>query len=148
MIELTKVRGTISAPIIDVFQYVTNMENYGYWFPGVQAITSNNNAPHASVGKTYVETLLLPDGEHQLNITVTECKANHFFLTRGDLEGVLPQMTIEFEPKEENNCQIELTYHSRNSDFSEDSPIVVALRNDLSVRASSGIANLKNILER
>ncbi len=33
MIELTKASGTISATVNTVFKYVTNMENYGDWFP-------------------------------------------------------------------------------------------------------------------
>jgi hypothetical protein len=146
MIELTKTSGIISAPINTVFNYVTNMDNYGYWFPGVQAIKSKNSYPHASIGKTYLETLLLPDGEYELTIEVVKCEVNQFFLTKGDLTGVLPQMTIEFYVDAENKCRMDLQYHSRNSSLTEKSDIIMALRKDLSVRASEGISNLQMML--
>jgi len=147
MIELSKTSGLISAPVDIVFKYVTNMENYGFWFPGVQAIKSKNNFPHATIGKTYLETLLFPDGEHQLTITVAQCEVNQLFLTKGDLEGVLPQMTIKFHAPEKNQCRIDLHYHSRNSSLNEQSEIIISLREDLSMRAMTGITNLQKMLE-
>lgn len=146
MIELAKTSGTISASVNTVFNYVTNMDNYGYWFPGVQAIKSKNSTPHASIGKTYLETLLLPDGEYELTIEVVECEVNRFFLTKGDLTGVLPQMTIEFFPEEKNKCRMKLQYHSRNSSLTEKSDIIIALKKDLKIRASEGISNLQKML--
>ncbi|MGJ8682474.1 hypothetical protein [Paraglaciecola sp.] len=147
MIELSKTSGTISVPVNTVFNYVTNMDYYGDWFPGVQGIKSKNSLPHASVGKTYSETLLLPDGEHELTIEVVKCETNQFFLTKGNLTGVLPQMTIKFEADEENKSRIELQYHSRSSTLTESSDIIVALKKDLTDRASKGISNLQTILE-
>ncbi len=147
MIELTKTSAIISAPVNTVFNYVTNMVNYSCWFPGVQAIKSKNSFPHASIGKTYLETLLFPDGEYELTIEVAECEVNRFFLTKGDLAVVLPQMTIEFYADEENKCRMDLQYHSRNSTLTEKSDIIMTLRKDLTVRASEGITNLQRIFE-
>jgi len=147
MIELAKTSTTIATPINDVFNYVSNMENYGHWFPGVVAIRSKNNLMHAAVGKTYVETLNLPDGECELTIEVDQCDTDHLFITKGDLAGVLPQMTVMFSSDEENNCLITLQYHSRNTSLTEKSDIVIALKEDLTVRAEIGIARLKEILE-
>jgi len=148
MIELTKTSALISAPVNTVFNYVTNMENYGNWFPGVQAIKSKNSLAHATIGKTYLETLLLADGEYQLTIEVAQCEANRLFLTKGDLAGVLPQMTIEFYAEEENKCRMVLHYHSRNTSLTAQSPMIIALREDLTTRAATGITHLQNILGR
>ncbi len=113
----------------------------------MQAIKSKNNLPHATVGKTYLETLLFPDGEYELTIEVAHCEVNRFFLTKGDLEGVLPQMTIEFYADEENKCCMTLQYHSRSSSLTEESEAIISLRKDLADRVSVGIANLKKKLE-
>jgi len=147
MIELAKTSTAIATPINDVFSYVSNMENYVRWFPGVVAIRSKNNLMHAVVGKTYVETLNLPDGESELTIEVDQCDTDRLFITKGDLAGVLPQMTVMFSSDEENNCLIILQYHSRNTSLTEKSDIVIALKEDLTVRAEKGIARLKEILE-
>ncbi|MFC3153242.1 SRPBCC family protein [Litoribrevibacter euphylliae] len=144
MIELAKVSTTISAPVAAVFDYVTNMENYGEWFPGVVAIKSGNNLPHARVGKTYLETLQLPGGEHELSIDVVQSEALSLFLTQGDLEGILPQMTMRFSEEQEGVCTFDLQYHSRNSSLSEESEIITALRKDLVERAAVALVNLKN----
>lgn len=147
MIELAKTSTAIAAPIEDVFSYVSNMENYGYWFPGVVAIRSKNNLVHATVGKTYVETLNLPGGDYELTIEVDQCETNCLFLTKGDLAGVLPQMTVMFSSDEENNCLITLQYHSRNTSLTVKSDFIIALKEDLTVRAEKGIARLKEIFE-
>ncbi|GLQ30888.1 SRPBCC family protein [Litoribrevibacter albus] len=144
MIELAKVSTTISAPVAVVFDYVTNMENYGDWFPGVVAIRSDNDLPHATVGKTYLETLQLPGGEYELSIEVIQSEAKGLFLTQGDLEGVLPQMTMRFSEEQEGTCTFDLQYHSRNTTLSEESEIIIALRKDLAERASTALVNLKN----
>lgn len=146
MIELAKVSTRVSAPVAAVFDYVTNMENYGDWFPGVIAIRSGNDLPHATVGKTYLETLQLPGGEHQLSIEVVQSEAERLFLTQGDLEPVLPQMTMRFSEEQEGTCSFDLQYHSRNSTLSEASEIITALRKDLAERAGKAVLNLNRIL--
>lgn len=147
MIELAKAQVRISTSPEDVFHYVSNMENYGQWFPGVVAIRAKNKLPHATVGKTYVETLNLPDGEHALTIEVVQCRSDRLFLTQGDLPGVLPQMTVTLSPQEANTCLLTVEYHSRNTDLTDTSDLVVALRRDLADRAQTGVIRLKEILE-
>lgn len=148
MIELARASALLAAPVSTVFQYVTNMENYGLWFPGVQSITSKNSLPHTAVGKTYIETLAFPDGEYELTIEVVKCELNRLFLTQGDLDGVLPQMTIEFTSVDDNKCRMNLKYDCRDPQLSEESDLVVSLRKDLAERASLGMRKLRKILER
>jgi len=148
MIELAKTSITIAAPIDFVFEYVSNMENYKYWFPGVVDIKSSNNLTHGEIGKKYVETLSLPSGDVELEIEVDRCDINQLFLTKGNLVGVLPQMTVTFSVSDGKSCELILEYHSRNSDLTPTSDIVLALREDLNVRASSGMDKLKTIMEK
>ena len=147
MIELAKASISISAPIHAVFDYVTNMENYKEWFPGVVKIASANSLNHAEVGKKYTETLSLASGESQLVIEVVKSESGQLFVTQGDLAGILPQMTIHFSVTDEQNCHVQLQYHARCSSLSESSGMVSALREDLKVRAQKATLELKAILE-
>ena len=146
MIELTKVSATISAPVETVFKYVTNMENYIDWFPDVVAIRSNSDLPYTTVGKTYVETLLFPEGESQLTIEVVKCEENELFLTQGDLAGFLPQMTIYFSPHKSNQCNLTLQYDGRDPDLVDCTETVSSLRVNLFARAEQGVTNLQTLL--
>jgi carbon monoxide dehydrogenase subunit G len=148
MIELTEASITITTPIDTVFKYVSNMENYKEWFPGVIDITSANDLSHGVVGKTYIETLSLPNGDAELVIEVDQCEINHLFLTKGNLAGILPQMTVVFSIDEENHCEVRLKYHSRNPELTPTSHIIMALREDLTIRANKGVAKLKAIMEQ
>ena len=148
MIELAKTSINIAAPIDSVFKYVTNMENYKQWFPGVIAIKSENTLSHGVVGKKYLEILSLPEGDAELKITVAQSEANKLFLTKGDLPGILPQMKVTFCVNEDKTCQVNLQYHSRNPDLTPASSIVIALREDLSIRANKGVAKLKVLMEQ
>jgi len=148
MIELAQTSITIKAPIENIFKYVSNMENYGNWFPGVVDIKSVNSLSHGVVGKRYREMLSLPDGEVELMIEVDRCEANKLFLTKGDLDGILPQMQVTFSVNEDNSCEINLQYHSRNSVLTSGSDIIIALREDLNIRANQGITKLKTIMEQ
>ncbi len=51
MIELANTAITIFTPADVVFKYVSNMENYKHWFPGVVDIRSANTLDHGVVGK-------------------------------------------------------------------------------------------------
>ncbi len=148
MIELSKTPITIDVPTAVIFKYVSNMENYKHWFPGVIDIKSANSLDHGVIGKKYVEKLSLPSGDSELLIEVDQCDTNHLFLTKGDLAGILPQMTITFSVGEDKRCEVILQYHSRNPELTEVSDIIVALREDLNVRAKNGLAKLKDILEQ
>jgi len=147
MIELAKSSITISEPIDTVFKYISNMENYKEWFPGVVDIKSANDLAHGIVGKQYVEMLSLPSGDAELVIEVDQCDVNSLFLTKGNLTGVLPQMKVTFSVNEDEMCEVNLQYHTRNPELTLTSDIVIALRKDLSIRANKGVAKLKAIIE-
>ncbi|MCG7585723.1 hypothetical protein [Photobacterium sp. OFAV2-7] len=147
MIKLAQEKQQIDQPITQVFSYVTNMENYRNWFPGIDSIKAINNLEHGQVGKQYVETLSLPQGTVDLIIEVKEMEQNRLFMTQGDLEPLLPQMTINFSETSESSCIIELTYFSRNLELRADDELIIGLANDLSIRANEAVKELKRIME-
>ncbi len=147
MIKLASAIAQISAPIEQVFSFVSNMENYQQWFPGVIAIQAADSLAVNTPGKTYIETLQLPDGEMELVITVDQYEANRLFQTKGDLPGLLPQMTVQFSALPAGGCEISLAYHSRNPELTASNEQVIQLREELSIRAKQGLETLSNLLE-
>jgi hypothetical protein len=147
MISLALQSSVIQAPSHQVFGFVTNMENYKDWFPGIIDICSDNDLDHGTVGKKYRERLLMPNGESELLITVEESIKNKKFLTQGDLEAVLPQMTIVFTELTPQDCKIDLQFHSRNQNLNESDELTLALQSDLKTRSHTALATLKRIME-
>lgn len=147
MITLASASACISAPIERVFSFVSNMENYQQWFPGVIAICAADSLAVSTPGKTYTETLQLPDGDMALTITVDRYEVNRLFQTKGDLPGLLPQMTVRFAVCPTGGCEVSLTYHSRNTELAESSEVVIQLQEDLNIRAKQGLETLTSLME-
>ena len=145
MIELASASTVIATPVNRVFAFVTDMENYRLWFPGVVEIRSKNNLAHGVVGKQYTEILAIENAESELTIEVYESDINQRFVTKGDLAGILPQMTVEFSANADHHCRLGIKYHSLS--LTERSEDIIALKRDLAGRLKKGINNLKNILE-
>ncbi|NTS77038.1 SRPBCC family protein [Catenovulum sp. SM1970] len=143
MIELAKVETQINAPVNVVYSYMTNMENYGNWFPGVVDIKSVDKQDHLAIGKRYQEALIIAGQNVALNIEVVEAERNKAFITQGDLAGLLPQMTMTFE-QNNTNCTVRLQYHSRNLDFAANDDLS-HIQADLTSRATTAMENLNHI---
>ncbi len=147
MIKLAQRSIAINTSAENLFKFVSNMENYKTWFPGVIDIRSFNDLAHGTKGKLYKEVLLMPDGESELIISVVNSTQNQFFQTHGDLAEILPQMTIELKESAEKVCDINLQYHSRNSALNKNSDLISILQNDLTARSHTALTTLKIIME-
>jgi len=147
MIELAQGMTIINAKVETVFKYVSNMENYKTWFPGVVEVRSFNELAHGTQGKQYQETLNLNGEQGQLIIEVNQCKPNELFLTQGNLPGILPQMTIRFLTTQENTCEMNLQYHGRASELAQNKNLQEMLQQDLHSRTQQGLTRLKQLME-
>jgi len=147
MIELAQGTTIINTQVGTVFKYVSNMENYKIWFPGVVEVCSFNDLAHGTQGKQYQESLNLNGEQGQLIIEVKQCKPNELFLTQGNLPGILPQMTIRFLTMQENACEINLQYHGRASELAQNKNLQAMLQQDLHSRTQQGLAQLKQLME-
>ncbi len=148
MIELAQGTTIINAKVETVFKYVSNMENYKTWFPGVVEVRSFNELAHGTQGKQYQEILNLNGEQGQLIIEVKQCKPNELFLTQGNLPGILPQMTIRFLATQDNACEINLQYHGRASELAQNKNLQEMLQQDLHIRTQKGLAQLKQLMEK
>lgn len=133
----------LSGNAMEVFDFVTNMENYAQWFPGVVAIRSANALAHAQVGKQYVETLAFPDGVKELVVEVKKSVKYQVFETEGDLAPLLPCMTMLFSTLDQpDTCELNLSYRSRNSTLSANDDFIVRIKEDLNSRIEIASRNL------
>ena len=57
---LTEKTVNINRPALAVFGYVSNMEKFGEWFPGVISIASTDALQRGQQGKEYLETVSVP----------------------------------------------------------------------------------------
>ena len=133
----------LSGNAMEVFDFVTNIENYAQWFPGVVAIRSANALAHAQVGKQYVETLEFPDGVKELVIEVKKSVKYQVFETEGDLAPLLPGMTMLFSTLDQpDTCELNLSYRCRNSALSANDDFIVQIKEDLNSRIEIASRNL------
>lgn len=151
MIELAHASIHIKQEPNKVFDFVTNMEHYADWFEGVIKIVSANDKDQFSQGKCYQETLIINGDEVQLTIEVDQCTRAKCFITKGDLAGILPQMTMCFDATENNHgaqeTLMQLSYHSREPALANNLSMLHFLREDLSARADKGLSKLKALME-
>ena len=127
------------------FHYVSNMDNFANWFPGVIAIVSENQEP-IGVGKQYIETVKIPlVGLREITLTVTDFEQYSRFSTEGSMAPLLPRMEIFLSSGTDGKTKIDWAFYSRNSSlfFKMVAPL---FRSVMDKRAKTASINLKEIL--
>lgn len=148
MTLLVKNKILIEQSIDKVYEYVTDMENFGDWFPGVIKITSQNKLKHGEVGKKYLETVKDPfRGKVEILIEVKKALTNSYFVTEGEYPPLLPKMSVQFSGKQNNSTEISWSMESRSNNMLIQILIIPLARIIMKKRAKSGIINLKRKLE-
>lgn len=131
-----------------VFSYVSDMENFGEWFPEVVKITAVNSQNHESLGKMYRETVKVPtQGEKEVTIKVVEFNKNKKFVTEGDLFPLLPKMTVLFTSLEDNKSLVNWKMQSRNNKLFFRLLLLPMIKSLMTKRAKRGLSNLKGKLD-
>lgn len=139
----------IQRPALAVFEYVSNMENFAEWFPGVVAIQSSNAMHHGQPGKQYRETVSVPlRGTRQITLEVREVRGPLFFATEGRFAPLMPRMELSLQETDAHSCQFTYRVFSRNGQ-----PVVKYLlhplaRRVMGKRAAVGVGALKQRLEQ
>jgi carbon monoxide dehydrogenase subunit G len=115
---LTEKSAHIQRPALAVFGYVSNMEKFGEWFPGVISIASANALDHGQQGKEYLETVSVPfRGTRKVTLQVREVRGQHFFATEGRFAPLMPRMEIELHETETNSCALTWRMFSRSNNL-------------------------------
>lgn len=138
----------IHRPVLEVFGYVSNMENFGEWFPGVISIKSHNALAHGELGKEYLETVRVPlRGRRQITLQVREVRSPHFFATEGRFLPLLPRMEITLDASAMNSCELTWRIFSRSRNPWVKYLVLPLARRVMDKRASLGVAALKGLME-
>lgn len=140
---------TIKRPQAAVFAYVTDMERFGEWFPGVLGIESSNAMPHGQVGKEYLETVSVPlRGQRKIRIVVREAQAGRRFVTEGRFPPLMPRMEVEFFPGGADACRVRWRMYSRNDGMLFRLLLLPLARRVMRQRAAAAMPRLKRMLEQ
>lgn len=129
----------------ECFLYLSNMDNFGNWFPEVVEIAGKNKAS-IGVGKQYIETVKIPlIGYKKITLTVKNYEQYSLFSTEGNLAPLLPRMEILVSNCSNGKTKINWAFYSRNS--SKLFKLFIPLfRYVMTKRASIASAKLKAVL--
>ncbi len=146
---LTEQTITIARPAEVAYQYATNMERFGEWFPGVLSIESANTFQHGLRGKEYLETVTVPlRGKRQIKLSVKEAQPNRLFVTEGEFAPLMPRMEIAFQATGADSCDVTWRMFSRNDSFVIKVTLLPLAKRIMRKRAAIGMKRLKQKLER
>lgn len=148
MYLLTENSVEIACPVEAAYEYACNLERFGEWFPGVIAIESANALEHATVGKTYLETVSVPlRGSRKIGITVVAAEPNRLLVTEGTLPALLPRMEIRFHAIAADACRIDWRMFSRKDGLLSRVTLLPLARRVMRKRAAIGMRRLARALE-
>lgn len=148
LLPLTSLTSLVHRPIEDVFAMISNHENYQHWYPGAVSVTSEDETPHGTVGKTYTETLRMPGGRLQsIRIVTVKSQPPETFVTQGDFAPLLPQMSFQLARADERHTRITWMFHSRARSPLRRLIIALVFRPVLKRQAVAAMANLTRLLE-
>jgi hypothetical protein len=139
----------IARPIGEVFDFISNHENYGRWFPDVLSITSVDGLAHGVVGKVCQERIRLPNGQPRgIAIEVVESQRPSAFATEGDLAILHPRMEIRLSAVSPFQTRLSLRFYSRNPSVFGRIVVAALIKGTLAKSFGRGLQQLKGLLER
>lgn len=146
---LTEKTVHIQRPARAVFDYVSNMENFGDWFPGVISIESANAFHHGQPGKQYRETVSVPlRGTRKITVEVREVRGHQFFATEGRFPPLMPCMELTVDETAMSACKFTYRVFSRSDSLIAKYTLIPLARRVMGQRAAVGVAALKQRLEQ
>jgi len=139
---------TINRPILEVFDFLSNHENYALWFPDVVSITSVNDLPHGSVGKVYSELLKLPAGRSRnITIEVVESRSPAVFITEGNFPPLHPRLEVRLFEKSARESILNWKFYSRSQSAFGRLIVGALIKKSVVKQSERGLKRLKILLE-
>jgi len=131
----------------EVFDYLSNMENFKSWFQGVVAIESQDETSHGQVGKVYLETVKVPlRGERKIQLLVVESVRPHKFVTEGMFPPLLPRMEVLIEAQGKSSA-VQWSMYSRSESWLFKLLVLPFAKSVISKRAKQSLGVLKSKLD-
>ena len=138
---------TINRPILEVFDFLSNHENYARWFPDVVSIISVNDLPHGSVGKVYSEIIKLPTGRRHITIDVVESQSPAVFVTEGNFPPLHPRMEVRLFEKSARESILNWKFYSRSQSAFGRLIVGALIKKSVVKQSERGLKRLKIFLE-
>ena len=105
----------LPAPAAEVFGYISDLRNFGDWFPGVLAIAATHADGTPGAGAAYLETVQLPlKRRRQVRIEVVEFAAGQRLVTESPWAPIWPRMQIEVRRLDDASCAVDWRMYSRS----------------------------------
>lgn len=105
----------LPAPAAEVFGYISDLRNFGDWFPGVLAIAATHADGTPGAGAAYLETVQLPlKRRRQVRIEVVEFAAGQRLVTESPWAPIWPRMQIELRSLGDTACAVDWRMYSRS----------------------------------
>lgn len=106
---------TLAAPIHEVFDYLSDHENYVDWFPGAEDIEAQKDLPKASEGQIYKERLELPSGKKvDMFITVVSSVKPSYFEMTGDFKPLHTNLLYELASLSPDETRLTVSFFTRH----------------------------------
>jgi len=139
----------IRCDVHTAFDYVSNMENFSQWFPGVRSIVSADSRQPIEPGKEYLEVVATPAGEErEIRVRVRQVEPARLFVTEGEYPPLMPRMEIALRAEGSDACLITWRMLSRNDAPESEIAWLPIARRTIQERAELGVAQLRMRLER
>ncbi|WP_157954292.1 SRPBCC family protein [Saccharospirillum mangrovi] len=141
MIKLASFTLVTETAIEPSFLYLSDMTNFGDWFPEVIRIVEQEPGD-IGLGKIWLEDVKVPGkGIQPVAVTVVDYRPTQFFATEGNLDGIQPRMEIQLSQAPSGRTKIEWTFYSRNTRWTL-RLLAPLLRSVMGKRARKGQRNL------
>ena len=138
----------IRASAEKAYRYITDMERFGEWFPGVMSIISASTHGHGEIGKEYLETVVVPlRGTREIAVRVRDAEPYRFFATEGEFRPLMPRMEIAFDALGDGACSVTFRMFSRSDNRFVRLALIPLARRVMNRRAAVGLPRLKRALE-
>ncbi len=97
------------------YRYAIDLDRFGDWFPGVQAICAADTLAVDEPGKTYLETVAIPlRGTRSVCVVLKTREPHRHFATEAEFPPLLPRMEMDFAAVEPQRCRVRWRMYSRS----------------------------------
>lgn len=138
----------IARPASEVFAFVSDLENYPRWFPGIGKMAAVDSSPIGTIGKRYAEVAYLRTGQvADITVEIVEFVAGERFAMHASLEPILPRFDYRFVAAGEDACDFHWRC-TRRAQTEAAIQMVGPMREGLGPRLHQALENLKLRLEK
>jgi len=141
-------RVNIDLPLAEVFEYVSDFNNYADWAPGILSMKEVDQIPVDTIGKKYIETLNIPiKGETSIDLVIRHFEKDRLIRFEPALKPLLPRFTLRFTEIGKNMTNVQWLCESRNASPVFKKVLKPVLSKVIQKAGDEQLATLKSLME-